>query len=83
MKNSYLASIAKKEHKNPPKTPPKKWKIVKRAGAGAKCDHHKMKVRTRVRAHRFLDVRGACVRRKNGSQLTPWLKDTVQIKVLN
>jgi hypothetical protein len=34
-------------------------KIVKRAAAGAKCDHHKMKVRTRVRARRHLDVRGA------------------------
>ena len=31
-------------------------------GAGAKCDHHKMKVR--ARSHLNLDVRGACVRRK-------------------
>ena len=30
-----------------------------------------MRVRTRVRAHRFLDVRGACVRRKKRSQPMP------------
>ena len=30
-------------------------------------------MRTRVRAHQNLDVRGACVRRKKGSQLTPSL----------
>ena len=41
------------------------------AGAGAKCDHFKLGVRTRVRAHPNLDVRGACVRPKKGSQLTP------------
>ena len=43
----------------------------KGARAGAKCDHHKMKVRTRVRAHWNLDVRGACVRRKKRSQPMP------------
>ena len=32
-----------------------------------------MRVRTRVRAHRFLDVRGACVRRKKQSQPMPCL----------
>ena len=32
------------------------------AGAGAKCDHFKLGVCTRVRAHLNLDVRGACVR---------------------
>ena len=36
------------------------------AGAGAKCDLLKLCVRTRVRAHLNLDVRGACVRPKNG-----------------
>ena len=39
--------------------------------AGAKCDHFKLVVRTRVRAHLNLDVRGACVRPKKRSQLTP------------
>ena len=38
---------------------------------GAKCDHFKLGVRTRVRAHLNLDVRGACVRPKKRSQLTP------------
>ena len=38
---------------------------------GAKCDHLKLEVRTRVRAHLNLDVRGAWVRPKKGSQLTP------------
>ena len=41
-------------------------------GAGAKCDHQRIGVRTRVRANLDLDVRGACVRRKKRSQLTPW-----------
>ena len=36
-----------------------------------KCDHFKLGVRTRVRAHLNLDVRGACVRPKKRSQLTP------------
>ena len=34
--------------------------LTKSAGAGAKCDHFKLGVRTRVRAHLNLDVRGAC-----------------------
>ena len=42
------------------------------AGAGAKCDLFKLEVRTRVRAVLNLDVRGACVRPKKRSQLTPW-----------
>ena len=46
--------------------------ISKGASAGAKCDHHKMKVHARVRAHLHLDVRGACVRRKKRSQPTLW-----------
>ena len=41
-------------------------------GAGAECDHQIIGVRTRVRAGLDLDVRGACVRRKKPSQLTPW-----------
>ena len=41
-------------------------------GAGAKCDHQRIGVRARVRANLDLDVRGACVRRKKRSQLTPW-----------
>ena len=45
--------------------------FTKSAGAGAKCDHFKLGVRTRVSAHLNLDVRGACVRPKNRSQLTP------------
>ena len=49
----------------------KDWKIAESAGAGAKCDHFKLGVRTRVRAHLNLDVRGACVRPKKWSQLTP------------
>ena len=40
-------------------------------GAGAKCDHQRNGVRARVRANLDLDVRGACVRRKKRSQLTP------------
>ena len=36
-----------------------------------KCDHLKWEVRTRVRAHLNLEVRGACVPTKNQSQLTP------------
>ena len=39
---------------------------------GVKYDHFKLGVRTRVRAHINLDVRGACVRPKKRSQLTPW-----------
>ena len=38
--------------------------FTKSAGAGAKCDHLKLGVRTRVRADLNLDVRGACVRPK-------------------
>jgi hypothetical protein len=52
----------------------KDWKIAyftKSAGAGGKCDHLKLGVRTRVRAHLNLDVRGACARPKKRSQLTP------------
>ena len=45
--------------------------IYKGAGAGAKCDHQRIGVRARVRANLELDVRGACVRRKKSSQLTP------------
>ena len=41
--------------------------------AGARCDPFKLEVRTRVRADLNLDVRGACVRRKKRSQLTPCL----------
>ena len=48
------------------------WKITK--GAGAKCDHLKLEVRTRVRAFLNLDVRGACVRRKKWSQPMPCRK---------
>ena len=40
-------------------------------GAGAKCDHQRIGVRTRVRANLDLDVRGACVRRKKRSQPMP------------
>jgi hypothetical protein len=49
----------------------KEKKNTKSAGAGVKCDHLKWEVRTRVRAHLNLDVRGACVRPKKGLQLTP------------
>ena len=49
----------------------KDWKIAESAGAGAKCDHFKLDVRTCVRAHLNLDVQGACVRPKKRSQLTP------------
>ena len=45
--------------------------FYKSAGAGAKCDHQRIGVRARVRAKLDLDVRGACVRRKKRSQLTP------------
>ena len=45
--------------------------LFKSAGAGAKCDHLKFEVRTHVRAHLNLEVRGACVRPKKQSQLTP------------
>ena len=38
-------------------------------GAGARCDHFKWEMRTRVHAHLNL----ACVRPKKGSQLTPCL----------
>ena len=41
------------------------------ACAGVKCDHQRIGVRARVRANLDLDVRGACVRRKKRSQLTP------------
>ena len=50
----------------------KKCWFTKSAGAGAKCDHLKLEVRSRVRAHLSLDVRGACVRPKKRSQLIPW-----------
>ena len=46
-------------------------KRMKSAGAGAKCDHFKLGVCTRVRVHLNLDMRGACVRPKKRSQLTP------------
>ena len=36
--------------------------FTKSAGAGAKRDHSKLVVRTHVRGHLNLDVRGACVR---------------------
>ena len=39
------------------------------------CDHLKLDVRTRVRAHIDLDVRGACVRPKKRSQPMPWQTD--------
>ena len=53
----------------------KKFLIYRKcAGAGAKCDPFKLEVRTRVRAVLNLDVRGACVRPKKRSQLTPWYK---------
>ena len=58
--------------KNLLKTVWKKCWFTKGAGAGAKCDHLKLKVRTCVRAHLNLDVRGTCVRPRKGSQLTPW-----------
>ena len=45
--------------------------IYKGAGSVAKCDHRRIGVRARVRANLDLDVRGACVRRKKQSQLTP------------
>ena len=45
--------------------------FIKSAGAGAKCDHFKLGVRTRVRAHLKLDVRGACVRPQKRSQPMP------------
>ena len=50
----------------------KKCCFTKSAGMGAKCDHFKLEVCTRVRAHPNLDVRGVCVRPKKRSQLTPW-----------
>ena len=34
--------------------------FTKSAGGRAKCDHFKLGVRTRVRGHLNLDVRGAC-----------------------
>ena len=52
----------------------KKYHFTKSAGAGAMCDHLKLDVRTRVRAHLNLDVRGACVRPKKRLQLIPWTK---------
>ena len=48
----------------------KKHYFTKSAVAGEKCDHFKLGVRTRVRAHLNLDVRGACVRPTKLSQLT-------------
>jgi hypothetical protein len=45
--------------------------IQKGAGAGAKCNHHKIGVSERVRANLDLDMRSACDRRKKRSQLTP------------
>ena len=54
----------------------KKLLFTKSAGAGAKCDHFKLEVCTRVRAHLNLDVRGACVRPKKRSQPMPWKNHT-------
>ena len=48
--------------------------LIYKLGACAKCDHLKLEVRTRVRAHLNLDVRGACVRPKKRSQPMPCLK---------
>ena len=48
--------------------------FAKSASAGAKCDQFKLEVRTHVRAHLDLDVRGACLRPKKRSQLTPCLE---------
>ena len=45
--------------------------FTKGVSAGAKCDQQRIGVRARVRANLDLDVRGACVRRKKRSQLTP------------
>ena len=46
--------------------------IEKLLSAGVKCDHFKWEVLTRVHAHLNLDVQGACVRPKKGSQPMPW-----------
>ena len=40
-----------------------------RKSAGVKCDHLKLEMRTHVRAHLNLDMRGACVRPKKRLQL--------------
>ena len=56
------------------------WKKIKKLlknveqlfkSAGAKCDHLKLKVRTCVRAHLNLDVRGECMGPKKRSQPMP------------
>ena len=44
--------------------------FTKGAGGGVKCDHSKLGVCARLRAHLNLDVRGACDPKKR-SQLTP------------
>ena len=49
-------------------------------GAGAMCDHLKLEVRTRVRAHPNLDVRGVCVQPKKRLQLTPCQFYTYKIR---
>ena len=60
----------------------KKCKLIKGAGAGAMCDHLKLDVRTRVRAHINLDVRGACVRPKKRSQPMPCCFEPIFIEIL-
>ena len=49
--------------------------FTKGAGGGVKCDHSKLGVCARVRAHLNLDVQGACVPPKTWSQLTPCFFD--------
>ena len=62
--------------------PLKRVKFTKGAGAGAKCDHQRIGVRTRVRANLDLDVRGACVRRKKRSQPMPCKSASVYLSFL-
>ena len=47
-------------------------------GAGAVCDHFKIKVGARVRAVVNLGVRCVCVRPQKRSQLTPWISVKLQ-----
>ena len=55
--------------------------LIYRKCAGAKCDPFKLEVRTRVRAVLNLDVRGAFVRPKKRSQLTPCSIKSIQLDI--
>ena len=70
---SFKNSLFWFRNRKPKKLLKKCWFTKGVRCAGVKCDHLRLEVRARVRAHLHLDVRGACVRPKKRSQpMTYW-----------